>query len=325
MLKGVFSVLMMKQFCLALIKKLAIMFITLWIIITATFFLIHLLPGSPYVNQQKLSPAQLEILYRQAGLDKPIYQQYFIYLGNILQGDFGTSFQFKNQPVAKLLVNRIGPSVQLGVQAIVVGTLAGVILGVISAMYRNTFADSIVSVIAILGRSIPNFVFAVVLQYIFAVKLGILPIAMWKNFSYTILPTLTLAMSPMANAARFIRTEMVESLNSEYIELARAKGFGPWQTAFRHALRNSLIPLITLLGPMSVSLMTGSLVIENIYAVPGIGEQFVKSIITNDYPTIMAITILYSAMLIVIISTVDLLYGLVDPRIRVTGGEKVGK
>jgi oligopeptide transport system permease protein len=224
--------------------------------------------------------------------------------------------------VAKLLINRVGPSVQLGLQAILVGSVLGVILGIISAMKQNTWVDSIVTIIAILGRSIPNFVFAVVLQYLFAVKLSLFPIALWEGFSSTILPTITLAMSPMANSARFIRTEMVEVLHSDYIELARAKGLNHLQTAFRHGLRNSLIPLITLLGPMAVSLTTGSLVVENIYAVPGIGEQFVKSIITNDYPTIMAVTILYSTMLVLIIFFVDLLYGLIDPRIRVAGGEK---
>ncbi|MDR0841219.1 MAG: ABC transporter permease [Christensenellaceae bacterium] len=310
----------MKNFSKYLLKKIGIMLLTLWLIVTCTFFLIHSLPGSPYVNQEKLTPAQLEILNRQAGLDRPITEQYFIYFKNLLHGDLGTSFQFKNQPVAKLLINRVGPSVQLGLQAIVVGTVLGVIFGIISAMKQNTWADSIVTIIAILGRSIPNFIFAVVLQYIFAVRLGLLPIALWNGFSYTILPTITLAMAPMANSARFIRTEMVEVLNSDYIELARSKGLNRWQTAFRHGLRNSLIPLITLLGPMAVSLMTGSLVVENIYAVPGIGEQFVKSIITNDYPTIMAITILYSVMLVLVIFVVDLLYGLVDPRIRVTGG-----
>ena len=182
--------------------------------------------------------------------------------------------------------------------------------------------DTLATLLAILGRSIPNFVFAVLLQYIFAMKLRILPIAMWNGFAYTILPTIALAMSPMADSARFIRTEMVEVLHSDYVELAKAKGLSQRQVAFRHGLRNSLIPLITLLGPLAVGLMTGSLVVENIFAIPGIGEQFVKSIMTNDYPTIMAVTILYSTMLVVVILIVDLLYGLIDPRIRVSGGAK---
>ncbi|NKC68774.1 oligopeptide ABC transporter permease [Vagococcus fluvialis] len=313
----------MKNFAKFFLKRVMFMLITLWLITTITFFLMKLLPGSPYANQEKLSPEQIQILNEQAGLDKPVIQQYGIYMGNIAKGDFGTSFQFKNQPVSKLLKERIGPSVQLGIQAIIFGTLVGIVLGAIAAMRQNTWVDTLATLIAILGRSIPNFVFAVLLQYIFAIKLGILPIAKWdQGFISTILPTLALSMSPLADSARFIRTEMVEVLSSDYIELARAKGLSRMQVVFRHGLRNSLIPLITLLGPLAVALMTGSLVVENIFAIPGIGEQFVKSIMTNDYPTIMAVTIMFSTMLVVVILIVDLLYGIVDPRIRVAGGGK---
>lgn len=298
------------------------MVITLWLIATITFFLMQLLPGTPYTNQERLSPETIAMLNKQVGLDKPVIVQYGIYLSNLLQGDFGISFQFKNQPVANLLAGRVGPSLQLGLQAIIFGTVFGTILGTISAMKQNTWADTSSTLIAILGRSIPNFVFAVLLQYIFAIKLHVLPIAKWDGFMYTILPTIALAMSPLADSARFIRTEMVEVLHSDYVELARAKGLSRWEIAFKHGLRNSLIPLLTLLGPLAVALMTGSLVVENIFAIPGIGEQFVKSITTNDYPTIMAVTILYSFMLIFVILVVDLLYGLVDPRIRVSEGSR---
>lgn len=311
----------MKNFAKFFLKRVMFMLITLWLITTITFFLMKLLPGSPYANQEKLSPEQIQILNEQSGLDKPVIQQYGIYMGNVVRGDFGTSFQFKNQPVSKLLKERIGPSLQLGIQAIIFGTLVGIILGAIAAMRQNTWVDTVATLVAILGRSIPNFVFAVLLQYVFAIKLGILPIAKWdQGFMSTILPTLALSMSPLADSARFIRTEMVEVLGSDYIELARAKGLSRTQVVFRHGLRNSLIPLITLLGPLAVALMTGSLVVENIFAIPGIGEQFVKSIMTNDYPTIMAVTIMFSAMLVVVILIVDLLYGIVDPRIRVSGG-----
>lgn len=313
----------MGNFAKYFLKRIGYMLLTLWLIITITFFLMKLLPGSPYANQEKLSPEQKEILDKQAGLDKPVIEQYGLYISNVAKGDFGTSFQFKNQPVSKLLKERIGPSVQLGAQAIIFGTLVGILLGAIAAMRQNTWVDTIATLIAILGRSIPNFVFAVLLQYVFAIKLGILPIAKWdQGFASTILPTLALAMSPLADSARFIRTEMVEVLSSDYIELAKAKGLSRMQVVFRHGLRNSLIPLITLLGPLAVALMTGSLVVENIFAIPGIGEQFVKSIMTNDYPTIMAVTILFSTMLVVVILIVDLLYGVVDPRIRVSEGGK---
>ena len=312
----------MNSYIKYVLKRVFFMIITLWLIATITFFLMQLLPGTPYTNQERLSPETIEMLNKQVGLDKPVIVQYGIYLSNLLQGDFGISFQFKNQPVAHLLAGRIGPSLQLGLQAIIFGTVLGTILGTISAMKQNTWADTSSTLVPILGRSIPNFVFAVLLQYIFAIKLQVLPIAKWDGFVYTILPTIALAMSPLADSARFIRTEMVEVLHSDYVELAKAKGLSRWEIAFKHGLRNSLIPLMTLLGPLAVALMTGSLVVENIFAIPGIGEQFVKSITTNDYPTIMAVTILYSFMLIFVILIVDLLYGLVDPRIRVSEGSR---
>lgn len=312
----------MNSYLKYVLKRVFFMAITLWLIATITFFLMQLLPGTPYTNQERLSPETIAMLNQQVGLDKPVIVQYGTYLSNLLQGDFGISFQFKNQPVAHLLAGRVGPSLQLGLQAIIFGTVIGTILGTISAMKQNTWADTSSTLVAILGRSIPNFVFAVLLQYIFAIRLHVLPIAKWDGFIYTILPTIALAMSPLADSARFIRTEMVEVLHSDYVELARAKGLSRWEIAFKHGLRNSLIPLMTLLGPLAVALMTGSLVVENIFAIPGIGEQFVKSITTNDYPTIMAVTILYSFMLIFVILVVDLLYGLVDPRIRVSEGSR---
>ena len=169
----------------------------------------------------------------------------------------------------------------------------------------------------------PNFVFAVLLQFIFAVVLEWLPIAFWRDgFLSSILPTIALAISPTAEAARFIRTEMIEVLNSDYIELAKAKGFSKIYIISKHALRNAIIPLLTILGPVTASLMTGSLVIENIFSIPGIGEQFTKSILVNDYPTIMGVTIMYSVILVVIILIVDILYGLIDPKMRVTQGGK---
>ncbi|HLQ41081.1 MAG TPA: oligopeptide ABC transporter permease [Tetragenococcus sp.] len=312
----------MNDFIKYLIKRIFYMAITLWLIATITFFMMQFLPGTPYTNAEKLSPEQIALLNKQMGLDQPMIVQYGNYLINALHGDFGISFQFKNQAVSSLLGGRIGPSIQLGVQAILVGTIFGIILGAISAMRQNSWIDTLCTLVAILGRSIPNFVFAVLLQYVFAIKLQVLPIAKWESFTYTILPTIALAMSPLADSARFIRTEMVEVLHSDYVELAKSKGLSRWEITFKHGLRNSLIPLLTLLGPLAVGLMTGSLVVENIFAIPGIGEQFVKSIMTNDYPTIMAVTMLYSAMLVFVIFVVDILYGLVDPRIRVSEGSR---
>ncbi|RPA64985.1 ABC transporter permease [Aerococcus agrisoli] len=314
----------MKSYYKYLLRRVFYMFLTIFLIATITFFLMKLLPGTPFQNEDRLSAEQIIIMNERYGLNDPVIVQYARYMMGIFSGDLGVSFQFSNTPVTELLGSRIGPSLQLGAQAIILGTSLGIILGVISAMYKNTWIDSTATFVAILGRSIPNFVFAVLLQLVFAVQLGWFPIALWDgSFAATVLPTIALAISPLADSSRFIRTEMVDVLNSDYIELARAKGLSRTAVAFKHGVRNALIPLLTLLGPLTVALMTGSMVVENIYAIPGIGEQFVKSIQTNDYPTIMGVTILYSAMLVAMLLLVDILYGIVDPRIRVSneGGE----
>lgn len=301
-----------------ILKRLAYMAVTLFVIVTITFFLMNFLPGTPFNNQDRLTEVQLRMLNEKYGFDQPLLRRYVTYLVNILYGDFGISLQFSDQKVTTLLADRIGPSVQLGMQAVVFGTVVGALLGVISAMKQNTWIDAFCSVFAITGRSVPNFVIAVLGQYVFAITLKWLPIGLWTDgFRSTILPTLALSISPMADAARFVRTEMIEVLGSDYIELARAKGMSEIRLALTHGLRNALIPLITVLGPMTVSLMTGSLVVENIFAIPGIGEQFTKSILSNDYYTIMAVTILFSTLLVVVILITDILYQLIDPRVRV--------
>lgn len=302
-----------------LLKRVLYMLLTLFLVATITFFLMKLMPGTPYTNQAKMTASQIEIMNKQYGLDKPIWEQYLIYIFGMFHGDFGTSFQYSNQPVAYLISSRLGASMQLGLQAMIFGVFFGVILGAAAAIKHNTWADTGATVIAIIGKSVPNFVLAILLQYYIALKLGWFPIAGWSQFSNTILPTIALGVGPLAETARFIRTSMVEVLNSDYIELAKAKGLSKFEVVYHHALRNSLIPLVTLLGPYTVALMTGSMVIENIFNIPGIGEQFVKSIMTNDYPTIMGVTMVFSIGLVVVILITDIIYGLIDPRIRLEG------
>lgn len=303
-------------------QRIFYMFLTLIIIASLTFFLMKLIPGTPFKNQAKLSDTQLEIMLEKYDLDEPVPVQYMTYMTNLAKGDLGTSFQFSNAEVSDLLLDRIGPSAILGFQALVVGTIIGILLGMIGALKQNTWVDYGATFIAVLGKSIPSFVFAGLLQYFVGVKLGWLPVAFWKGPEYTVLPTIALAMFPIAIAARFMRTEMVDVLNSDYIILAKAKGASYFDIAFKHALRNALIPVITVLGPLAVSLMTGSLVIEKIFSVPGIGEQFVKSVTVNDYQVIMGTTLLFAFLFIFIILVVDILYGLIDPRIRLAGGKK---
>lgn len=303
-------------------KRIIYLIITLFIISSCTFFLMKFLPGTPFRAEEKLSDQQKIILNEKYGLDDPIPVQYGKYMMNLAKGDLGISFQFDNQPVTKLLMNRMGPSLQLGFQAMFVGTIIGILLGVLAAMFQNTWIDYGSTFLAVLGKSIPSFVFAAVLQFVIGVKLQWLPVASWDGFASSIMPTIALAIFPIATAARFMRTELIEVLGSDYILLARAKGNSSMEISFKHAVRNALIPLITVLGPMAVGLMTGSMVVEQIFAIPGIGEQFVKSIQTNDFPIIMGTTILFAFLLTVIILVVDILYGIIDPRIRVAGGKK---
>jgi oligopeptide transport system permease protein len=298
------------------------MFITLFIIASASFFLMKMLPGSPLKADDKLTEEQKAIVLEKYGLNDPVPVQYVNYLGGLAKGDLGISFVFDSTPVSKILMDRIGPSAQLGFQALVLGTVIGIMLGLVASIFRNSPIDYFSTIIAVLGTSIPAFVFAGLLQYVFAVKLGVLPVALWGEFEHTILPTISLAITPLAVAARFTRTEMVEVLHSNYIITARAKGVAESGIIFKHGLRNALIPLVTVVGPMAVGLMTGSLVIEQIFAIPGIGEQFVTSVTMNDYPTIMGTTLMFAFGFILIILIIDLLYGLIDPRIRLAGGNK---
>jgi len=302
-----------------LAKRIFYLILTLFIVITVTFFLMKLLPGTPLTNQAKLSKSQIALIYQQYGLDKPVWQQYLLYLAGAVKGNFGTSFQFSDQPVSYLLSSRIGPSLQIGLQAMILGVIVGIFIGALGAMRQNSWVDTTTTVVSILGISIPSFVLAVLLQYYLGLKLGWFPIAEWGGFIYTVLPTLALGATPLAESARFVRTEMVDVLSSDYIELAKAKGLSRMGVIYHHALRNSLIPLITIVGPLAVNIMTGSMVVENIFSIPGIGEQFVKSVLTNDYPTIMGFTIIYSFMLCVVLLITDILYGIVDPLIRITG------
>ncbi|MCU9602270.1 oligopeptide ABC transporter permease [Pallidibacillus thermolactis] len=305
-----------------ILRRIVYMVITLFIIASVTFFLMKMLPGSPLKAEDKLTEEQKQLVLESYGLNDPVPVQYVRYLGNLLKGDLGISYNFDNTPVSDILMDRLGPSMQLGLYAVLVGTFFGIILGLIAAIFHNGFWDYTSTIIAVLGTSIPSFVFAGLLQYIFAVELGWFPVALWGEPKHMILPIIALAIGPMATAARFVRTEMIEVKGSNYIITAKAKGLSNLERVWKHGFRNALIPLVTVMGPMMINLMTGSMVIEKIFAIPGIGEQFVTSVVVNDYPTIMGTTLIYAFGFILILLVIDLLYGLIDPRIRVTGGGK---
>ncbi|TMN21447.1 ABC transporter permease [Lentibacillus cibarius] len=307
-----------------IVSRLGYMVFTFLLIVTFTFFLMQTLPGSPF-NDQRMTDVQKEIMYERYGLDDPVAIQYVKYLGNIIQGDFGVSFQFDGRPVTDIISERIGASALLGAQSLIVGTVIGLLLGIIAALKHNTFIDYGSMVLAVLGLSIPNFVFAGILQYWVGVRLQWLPVAFWEGLEYSILPTISLAAFVVATIARFMRTEMLEVLGQEYINTARSKGIRDSSVVIKHGLRNAMIPIITILGPLIVHLTTGTLVVEKIFSIPGLGEQFVKSIMTNDYPVIMGVTLFFSILFITVIFIVDLLYGVIDPRIRLSGGGKDGR
>lgn len=306
-----------------ILSRLGYMLFTFFLIATLTFFLMQTLPGSPF-NDAQLSETEVQILNERYSLDAPVSVQYVKYLGNVAKGEFGVSFQFDGRPVSSILSERIGASATLGAQSLIIGTIIGLLLGIIAALRHNTILDYGSMFLAVLGLSIPNFVFAGLLQYWVGVKLQWLPVAFWGGFEYSILPTMALAAFVIATIARYMRTEMLDVLGQEYITTAKAKGVKSWKIIYKHGLRNALIPIITIAGPLVVHLMTGTLVVEKIFSVPGLGQQFVESIMTNDYPVIMGVTLFFSFLFISVIFITDLLYGVIDPRIQLSGGDKNG-
>lgn len=302
-------------------RRLIIAFITLFVIATATFFIMQFLPGTPF-NDEKLSAEAKARLEAKYGLDDPLVVQYARYMGNLSQGDFGDSFYYNNRPVLGIILDRLPVSAFLGGQAIVFGLIFGLVLGAAGALKHNTFWDSLATLVAVLGISIPSFVLGALLQYWVGVRLGLLPIAFFESWAHSVLPSLALSVFVIAIIARFMRTEMLEVLSQDYVTLAKAKGLSQIEVVIRHVVRNSLIPIVTILFPLIVYLVTGSIVIEQIFAVPGIGEQFIRAIVVTDYFMIMGLTLFFSVLFVLALLVQDIAYGLIDPRIRVSGGEK---
>lgn len=305
-------------------KRLVYLVLTLLIIITITFFLMKQLPGTPFDAERfsSLPPEQQEQMLEKYGLNDPVPVQYVKYLGNLLRGDLGTSFLYTNRSVTDVIFSRLGPSMLVGLQAVLLGLAVGLTLGIIAAWRHNSGIDYFTMILAVLGVSVPNFVVAALLQYYLAVQLHVFPVAFWTSWACSILPSIALSFSATAMFARFIRTEMLDVLEQDYITTARAKGLSQFKVLMVHAVRNSIIPVVTILGPVVVNLLTGSLAVESIYSVPGIGSLFVDSIKNNDYATIMGITIFYSAFYIFVIMIVDILYSVIDPRIRIQGSKE---
>lgn len=305
-------------------QRFTYMILTVFIITTVTFFLMQLLPGTPINNQENLTSEQQEIIMEQYGLNEPVVVQYTTYMKNLLHGDLGVSYQRDNREVTEIIQEQFVVSALLGFMAMVVGVTVGLILGITAALRRNSLIDYGASVASVIAVSVPSFVFAGLLQYFFAVKWDIFPItatnsSMDVTFVGLILPTLALSAGVIAVVSRFIRSEMIDVMGSDYIMMAKLKGLSTRTIIWKHAIRNAIIPVLTILGPLTVSIMTGSLVVETIFAVPGMGQLFVSSVQTLDYPVIMGVTIFYSTFFVVVIFIIDILYAVVDPRIRIGG------
>ena len=302
-----------------IMKRVMISIATLLVIILVLFLLMDLMPGTPF-NDEKLTEAQLALLYQKYGLDKPLLVRFFLYLKNMLMGDLGVSYAInKNFAISDMIKGRLGISLAVGAMAMLFGTILGLILGILAALNHNTWIDNLCSVISVIGVSVPSYVCALLLCYYVAYKLKLLPILYNQTmpFKSLILPALALSVSPTANIARFTRSEMLDVLNSDYIQLVQSKGVKEYRMIIKHALRNTLIPIITVMGPLLVNLLTGSSVIERIFGIPGIGLLMISGIQQNDYNVTIACSFIYSVMYIAVMLFVDILYGIIDPRIRV--------
>lgn len=307
-----------------ILKRVLISGVTVLAILLVLFLMLELMPGSPF-NDEKLTEAQKVVINAKYGLDKPIMIRFGNYIGSMLTGDFGVSYTIsKNTPITSLLESRLPVSLRLGGQAILIGTLIGLVLGIIAALKHNTIYDTATTVISVVGVSLPSYVFAMALIYSLGFQLKWFPLLYQpKSPIYSsVLPTISLCMFTIATVARFTRTEMLEVLGSDYMLLAESKGLDNFRLIFRHALRNALIPIITVLAPLVVGLMTGSLVIEKLFSIPGIGSLLISAIQSNDYNVVVALSFIYSVMYIGIMLVVDILYGVIDPRIRLAKGDE---
>jgi ABC-type dipeptide/oligopeptide/nickel transport system permease component len=289
------------------------------------FVLMHSVPGGPFDEEKApLPPAAKENILRKYGLDRPLYEQYLRYMGSAVRGDFGISFQSPTETVAQLIARTWPTSMQLGGMAILLGFTSGLVFGILGAVHQNTRIDYIVTFVSTLGFTLPNFVFAFWLLLIFAIGLAWLPTGGWpsggdSDWRTLILPVITLALQPSALVARFTRSSLVEVIHADYVLTARAKGLAEHAVVVRHALKNALIPLITVLGPQIPNLITGTIFVEVIFRVPGLGKFFVTSISLRDYPMIMATMLLVATLWSITYLISDILYTVVDPRVRLFG------
>lgn len=303
------------------LKRLGYAVITLFLLATLTFFTMQLLPGDPFTGQKKVPDEVLASIKAKYGLDKPVFEQYLIYLGNCLHGDLGDSLVTK-RPVTTVLGSSFSVSFDLGIRALIFAFVGGVLLGIVAAIKRGTKWDTITMIVALIGVSVPSFIMASLLQYFLGLLLPqligvkIFPVTGWNSFASTVLPTFAMGFGSLATISRLMRTSMLDVLGADYIKTARAKGISNKRIIWRHAVRNAIMPVVTVLGPITAAILTGGFVVESIFGIPGMGKYFVQSVQTTDYFLISGTTILYGGLLIVCNLVVDLFYGFIDPRVK---------
>lgn len=294
--------------------------LALFVIVSITFSIMHTIPGGPFDSEKKVNQVILDNLNKKYHLNDPLPKQFADYWKNLLKGDFGPSFRYESQTVNDIIKDGFPVSATLGLFAVSFALLMGLILGIIAALKQSKWQDYTAMIVATIGISVPSFVMAPLLMYVFGVKLKILPVAMWGSWKQIIMPAFALSLLPMATIARFTRASMIDVLNQDYIKTAKSKGLNQRVIVYRHAMRNALMPVITYLGPMIAGVFTGSFIVEQIFAIPGLGKWFVTSITNRDYTVILGVTIFYSLFLLIMNLIVDILYAVIDPRIKLADG-----
>ena len=290
--------------------------VVLWVVATLTFLLLRVAPGGPFDSERKLPPEVIANLEAKYHLDEPVWQQYARYLAGIAQGDFGPSYKYLDRGVAEIIADTLPTSALLGILAIAFAILISFPLGLLAAYYKNSLIDRVCLLFATLGISLPNFLLGALLIWTVALQLGWLQAARWDQWSSAILPMITLGAAPAAYLAALLRSTLIDTFGEDFIRTARAKGLKESTVVVKHTLCNSLIPVLTVMGPVTAALLTGSFVVEYVFAIPGMGRFFINAVTDRDYPLIMGVTLVYTAVLVCANFLVDMLYGYVDPRIR---------
>lgn len=301
-----------------ILKRFLISLLTVWVLVTAVFILVRILPGDPFTSE-KMTPEIKANMMKYYGFDKPLHVQYAKYIMNLLKGDLGTSLKYHNMSVNDIIGQSFPYSADLGIRALIFAVVVGLTLGINASLNMGRFWDFFCIIIAIIGVSVPDFILGSLLQYVFALKLKWLPVARWMGFRYTILPVFGLSLYTVALITRLMRVSMLEVVNQDYIMTAEAKGLSTFEVVWRHQIRNAILPVVTVMGPITAAVLTGTFVIEMIFAVPGMGKFYVQGIHDLDYSLILGMTVFYGVFLVAANFIVDIIYGLVDPRIRITG------